>query len=109
MKTLTNYLKRIDETKGDPIDDQWINDEKPVMTYDGRQVIITELDMKEVPNIISNKDLLYIKDMLEWNLLINKKIYLLMDFVTDEDISKLLRKVKKIHAKHYEELIEIFE
>lgn len=55
MKSLTNYLKRIDETKGDPIDDQWINDEKPVMTYDGRQVIITELDMKEVPNVIKGQ------------------------------------------------------
>ena len=40
------------ETKGDPIDEQWLNDEKPVMTKDGRQVIITEIDMKEVPNII---------------------------------------------------------
>ena len=39
------------ETKGDPIDEQWINDEKPVMTKDGRQVIITEIDMKEVPKI----------------------------------------------------------
>jgi len=49
MKTLTTF---INETKGDPIDDQWLNDEKPVMTYDGRQVIITSIDMKEVPNII---------------------------------------------------------
>ena len=40
------------ETKGDPIDEQWLNDDKPVMTKDGRQVIITEIDMKEVPNII---------------------------------------------------------
>ena len=40
------------ETKGDPIDEQWLNDEKPVMTKDGRQVIIVEIDMKEVPNII---------------------------------------------------------
>ena len=40
------------ETKGDPIDEQWLNDEKPVMTKDGRQVIITEIDIKEVPNII---------------------------------------------------------
>ena len=29
------------ETKGDPVDEQWLNDEKPVMTKDGRQVIIT--------------------------------------------------------------------
>ena len=40
------------ETKGDPIDEQWLNDEKPVMTKDGRQVIVVEIDMKEVPNII---------------------------------------------------------
>ena len=40
------------ETKGYPIDEQWLNDEKPVMTKDGRQVIVTEIDMKEVPNII---------------------------------------------------------
>lgn len=47
------YIKRtILETKGDPIDEQWLNDEKPVMTKDGRQVIIVEIDLKEVPNII---------------------------------------------------------
>ena len=43
------------ETKGDPIDEQWLNDEKPVMTKDGRQVIITEIDLKEVPNIIKGQ------------------------------------------------------
>ena len=43
------------ETKGDPIDDQWLNDERPVMTKDGRQVIVTEIDLKEVPNIIKGK------------------------------------------------------
>ena len=52
MKSLTKF---INEQKGDPIDDQWINDEKPVMTYDGRQVIITELDLKEVPNVIKGQ------------------------------------------------------
>jgi len=47
------YTKQaILETKGDPIDDQWIQDEKPVMTQDGRQVIVTSIDYKEVPNII---------------------------------------------------------
>ena len=29
--------------------------------------------MKEVPNIISTKDLSYIKDMLSWNLVMAKK------------------------------------
>lgn len=49
MKSFSNY---INETKGDKIDDQWIQDEKPVMTKDGRQVIITKVDYSEVPNII---------------------------------------------------------
>lgn len=52
MKRLIDF---INETKGQQIDDQWINDEKPVMTQDGRQVIITKIDMKEVPNIIHGK------------------------------------------------------
>ena len=55
------------ETKGDPIDEQWLNDEKPVMTKDGRQVIVTEIDLKEVPNIIHGK--VKMKDKLfeyEW-------------------------------------------
>jgi hypothetical protein len=62
------YIRKvIMETKGDPIDEQWLNDEKPVMTKDGRQVIITEIDLKEVPNIIRGK--VKMKDKLfeyEW-------------------------------------------
>lgn len=49
MKNLSDY---INEAKGQPIDDQWLNDEKPVMTADGRQVIIKKINMDEVPNII---------------------------------------------------------
>lgn len=64
MKDLKTYIL---ETKGDTIDDQWLNDEKPVMTKDGRQVIVTEIDFKEVPNIIKGQ--VKIKDELyeyEW-------------------------------------------
>lgn len=49
MKKLSEYIL---EQRGDPIDDQWIQDEKPVMTKDGKQVIITKVDYSEVPNII---------------------------------------------------------
>ena len=52
MKTLTKYII---EQKGDPIDEQWLNDEKPVMTKDGRQVIIISIDYKSVPNIIKGQ------------------------------------------------------
>ena len=49
MKTLEQF---VNEHKGQAIDDQWINDEKPVMTKDGRKVEILSVNMKEVPNII---------------------------------------------------------
>ena len=53
MKDLKDYINiQVTESKGQPIDDQWINDEKPVQTKDGRQVIITKVDLKEVPNVI---------------------------------------------------------
>lgn len=69
MKKLTEYIEKepILETKGDPIDDQWLNDENPVMTKDGRQVIVTKIDLKEVPNIIHGQ--VKMKDKLfeyEW-------------------------------------------
>jgi len=48
-------LQKYFEQKGEPIDDQWLNDEKPVMTKDGRQVIVTKIDLDEVPNIIHGK------------------------------------------------------
>jgi hypothetical protein len=49
MRKLSDFIK---ESKGQPIDDQWLNDEKPVMTKDGRQAIVKSIDMDEVPNII---------------------------------------------------------
>lgn len=54
MKKFNEYVNSINEsiTKGQDIDEQWLNDEKPVMTADGRQVIITKIDYDEVPNII---------------------------------------------------------
>lgn len=51
MKSLQEYILLV-EHKGEAIDDQWLNDEKPVMTKDGRPVIIVDIDLKEVPNII---------------------------------------------------------
>ena len=53
MKRLSEFLK--EDVNNEPIDDQWINDEKPVKTADGRQAIILDVDMKEVPNIIKGQ------------------------------------------------------
>lgn len=65
--------------------------------------------MKEVPNIISIKDLLYIEDMLNWNFIMNKKIYEYLECVEDEKTIELLTKIKKMHFKHYKDLLEVLE
>ena len=49
MKSIVDYII---ESRGDVIDDQWLNDEKPVMTRDGRPVIVISVDIKSVPNIV---------------------------------------------------------
>lgn len=63
--------------------------------------------MKEVPNIISTKDLSYIKDMLSWNLVMAKKSKEYLKLVGDKDVKELLKKVNEVHKSHYEILLEI--
>ncbi len=65
--------------------------------------------MKETPNIISVKDLLYIEDMMNWNFIMNKKIYIFLEYACDSDVKDILIKAKKLHAKHYKELLSILE
>ena len=47
---MKKFSEILNEQKGQHIDSQWINDEKPVQTKGGNQVIITKVDMSEVPN-----------------------------------------------------------
>lgn len=49
---MKKYTEKINEVRGQHIDMQWINDEKPVMTKDGRQVLVTKVDLEQIPNII---------------------------------------------------------
>lgn len=65
--------------------------------------------MKEVPNIISTKDLAYIEDMLNWNYTLIKKANFYKSLVTDKEIKKFMEKVVKEHKKSYEKLLTILE
>ena len=60
--------------------------------------------MKEVPNIISTKDLSYIKDMLSWNLVMAKKSKEYLKLVGDKDVKELLKKYKEVHKSHKQKL-----
>lgn len=64
--------------------------------------------MKEVPNVISDKDLLYIKDMLNFNIVLCKKLnYYTYDF--DDELGKLLEKSYNLHKNQYKELLDILD
>lgn len=49
MKHINEFLN---EKQLENIDAQWINDEKPIKTIDGRQAIVYDIDRKQVPNIL---------------------------------------------------------
>ena len=51
--------------------------------------------MKETPNVISVKDLLYIEDMLNWNFIMNKKIYSYLECIEDEEIKNEISRIEK--------------
>ena len=44
---MKKFSEILNEQKGQPIDDNWINNEKPVQTKNGNQVIITNVRHKE--------------------------------------------------------------
>ena len=65
--------------------------------------------MKDTPNIITSKDLLYIEDMMNWNLVMNKKIKEYSECVESDEVKEILLKAKKMHKKHFKDLLDILE
>ncbi|MBQ8193671.1 MAG: hypothetical protein IJZ46_06340 [Bacilli bacterium] len=65
--------------------------------------------MKEIPEMISPKDLLYLEDMFNWNFIMAKKAYQHSLEVTDKDIEKHLNEVYKTHKKICEKIIKLIE
>ncbi len=62
--------------------------------------------MKEVPTVVTTKDLLYIDDMLSWNFTTIKKINHYVEEIVDEDIINLLNEVASTFKEHYTEILE---
>ncbi len=62
--------------------------------------------MKQIPNIISTKDLSYLEDMFNWHFTICKKAYTYSEIVTDEDISSFFKEVSKKHKKICDQIIK---
>ncbi|MDD2489734.1 MAG: spore coat protein [Bacilli bacterium] len=57
--------------------------------------------MDKVPAMISTKDLDYIKDMLNWNLVAAKKANHYLSHVQDEEVKTIIENVALMHTNHY--------
>ena len=65
MLILREYVKKyvknvnqntlLNEVKGKPIDEWWLNNKKPVITKDGRNVFVEKIDYSTNPNTIIGK------------------------------------------------------
>ncbi len=63
----------------------------------------------QMPNMITPKDLLYIEDMMNWNLIMNKKINAFIECCESDEVIEILNNAKKMHKKHFKELFTIIE
>lgn len=52
MKSLEEF---VNESVGSPIDSNWLDNEKPVQTKDGRQAVILNIDISKVPNVLQGQ------------------------------------------------------
>ncbi|MDD4036415.1 MAG: spore coat protein [Bacilli bacterium] len=65
--------------------------------------------MDKVPQMISTKDLSYIADMLNWNLVAAKKTFHFANETNDQDVVNELNKVMAMHQKHYNTILNLLQ
>lgn len=56
--------------------------------------------MNKVPNMISTKDLSYLKDMYEWNFNASKLAYSFSSQVKSENVKEMIMKVCRMHSEN---------
>lgn len=60
--------------------------------------------MKKIPKMISTKDLAYITDMFNWNMIIVSKLDLYLCNVEDEELIASFNDIRDMHYKNANEL-----
>ncbi len=65
--------------------------------------------MKQVPNMLSTKDLSYLEDMFNWHFVICKKAHAYMSVIEDATISSFMKDVYKKHKKICEKILKILD
>lgn len=65
--------------------------------------------MEQPPNVITIKDLAYLKDAMSWELLTMKKCRQYASFCTDPELQNQIDGVGQMHQKHYEKLLQYIQ
>ncbi len=65
--------------------------------------------MNKTPNMVSTKDLSYLSDMFNWNLIIINKLKLYINEVTDEDMKTIFSSLIDMHTNHANTIIAILK
>lgn len=61
--------------------------------------------MKQVPNMISTKDLSYLEDMFNWHFTLSKKAIDYSELVSDKNIATFFEKVAEEHRTICEKIV----
>lgn len=62
--------------------------------------------LMEPPQVITSKDILYLKDALSWQLLAMKKCAHFAQESTDPEIKRLMDETGRMHQAHYQQLLQ---
>ena len=65
--------------------------------------------MDNVPKMISAKDLDFIKDMLQWNLIACKKASHYEEEIQDEEIKEMINSTSNMHVDHYKYILDFLK
>ncbi|MDL4839921.1 hypothetical protein [Aquibacillus rhizosphaerae] len=62
--------------------------------------------MPQPPNQVSSKDLLYLTDMLSWNLNATKKAHFFAEQCTIPEVKTALEQACQMHQNHYNRILQ---
>lgn len=65
------------------------------------------IDYKKVPNIISGKDLDYLKDMFNWNYNLYKMQENALEFVENKEIAKMIKECSNLFYDNMNTVLNI--
>ena len=61
--------------------------------------------MPQAPNVITSKDLLYITDMMSWNLMAMKKAHFYESQCQIPEVSQAMKEICEMHERHYHKIL----